>query len=40
MKKNSYKPLYAFWGFLYVLTAVLGLLFPEAEGTAAGWPWR
>lgn len=35
MKKNSYKPLYGFWGFLYVLTAVLGLLFPEAEGTAA-----
>ena len=33
MKKNSYKPLYAFWGFLYALTAVLGLLFPEAEGT-------
>ena len=33
MKKNSYKPLYMAWGFLYVLTAVLGLLFPEAEGT-------
>lgn len=35
MKKNSYKPLYMLWGFLYVLTAVLGLLFPEAQGTAA-----
>ena len=22
MKKNSYKPLYAIWGFLYALTAV------------------
>ena len=33
MKKISYKPFYAAWGFLYVLTAVLGLLFPEAEGT-------
>ena len=35
MKKNSYKPLYTLWGFLYALTAVLGLLFPEAQGTAA-----
>ena len=35
MKKNAYKPLYAVWGFLYVLTAVLGLLFPAAQGTAA-----
>ena len=35
MKKLSYKPLYALWGVLFALTAVLGLLFPAAEGTAA-----
>ena len=35
MKKHSYKPLYALWGFLFALTAVLGLLFPAVEGTTA-----
>ena len=35
MKKLSYKPLYTLWGVLFALTAVLGLLFPAAEGTAA-----
>ena len=35
MKKISYKTLYAIWAILFVLTAVLGFLFPDAEGTPA-----
>ena len=35
MKKLSYKMLYIAWAILFVLTAMLGLLFPEAEGAPA-----
>ena len=32
MKKPSYPILYTLWAALFLLTAVLGLLFPEAQG--------
>lgn len=32
MKKLSYKMLYVAWAVLFVLTAVLGFIFPQAEG--------
>ena len=35
MKKLSYKMLYIAWAILFVLTAVLGFLFPDAEGAPA-----
>ena len=35
MKKLSYKMLYIAWAILFALTAVLGFLFPEAEGAGA-----
>lgn len=35
MKKLSYKPLYLAWAVMFALTAVLGFLFPEAEGAPA-----
>ena len=35
MKKLSYKMLYIAWAILFALTAVLGFLFPEAEGAPA-----
>lgn len=34
LSKLKYRPLYWIWGVLFVLTAVLGLLFPAAENTA------
>ena len=33
MKKLSYKMLYIAWAILFALTAVLGFVFPTAEGT-------
>ena len=35
MKKLSYKMLYIAWVILFALTAVLGFLFPDAEGAPA-----
>ena len=35
MKKLSYKMLYIAWAILFALTAMLGFLFPEAEGAPA-----
>ena len=35
MKKLSYKMLYIVWAILFALTAVLGFLFPDAEGAPA-----
>ena len=35
MKKLSYKTLYIAWAMLFALTAVLGFLFPAAEGAPA-----
>ena len=35
MKKLSYKTLYLAWAVLFALTAVLGFLFPQAEGAPA-----
>ena len=35
MKKLSYKMLYIAWAILFALSAVLGFLFPEAEGAGA-----
>ena len=35
MKKLSYKMLYIAWAILFALTAVLGFLFPDAEGAPA-----
>ena len=35
MKKLSYKTLYTLWAAMFVLTAVLGFVFPTAEGAAA-----
>ena len=35
MKRISYKTLYALWAFFFALTAVLGFLFPDAEGAPA-----
>ena len=32
MKKLSYKTLYSAWAILFALTAVLGFIFPQAEG--------
>ena len=32
MKKLSYKSLYIAWAVLFALTAVLGFVFPQAEG--------
>ena len=35
MKKLSYKMLYIAWAILFALTAVLGFIFPQAEGAGA-----
>ena len=35
MKKLSYKSLYIAWAVLFALTAVLGFVFPNAEGAGA-----
>ena len=35
MKKLSYKTLYIAWAVLFALTAVLGFIFPQAEGVGA-----
>ena len=35
MKKLSYKTLYSAWAILFALTAVLGFIFPQAEGAGA-----
>ena len=35
MKKLSYKTLYIAWAVLFALTAVLGFVFPNAEGAGA-----
>ena len=35
MKKLSYKMLYIAWAVMFALTAVLGFLFPAAEGAGA-----
>ena len=35
MKKLSYKMLYSAWAVLFALTAVLGFVFPDAEGMGA-----
>ena len=35
MKKLSYKTLYIAWAVLFALTAVLGFIFPQAEGAGA-----
>ena len=35
MKKLSYKTLYLAWAVLFALTAVLGFVFPQAEGVGA-----
>lgn len=35
LNKLRYKPLYILWAVLFSLTALLGLLFPSAEGAAA-----
>ena len=35
MKKLSYKTLYIAWSVLFALTAVLGFVFPQAEGAGA-----
>ena len=35
MKKLSYKMLYIAWAMLFALTAVLGFIFPQAEGAPA-----
>ena len=35
MKKLSYKSLYIAWAVLFALTAVLGFVFPQAEGAGA-----
>ena len=35
MKRISYKTLYAIWAVFFALTAVLGFLFPAAEGAPA-----
>ena len=35
MKKLSYKMLYIAWAILFALTAMLGFLFPNAEGAPA-----
>ena len=35
MKKLSYKTLYIAWAILFALTAVLGFIFPQAEGAGA-----
>ena len=35
MKKLSYKMLYIAWAILFALTAVLGFVFPDAQGAPA-----
>ena len=35
MKKLSYKTLYVLWAAMFALTAVLGFIFPQAEGAPA-----
>ena len=37
MNKLSYKTLYILWSALFLLTAVLGLIFPSAENPAGRW---